>query len=98
MFETSQHENTPLLSRQFITTTHRYGPAICNPRVFFRTLRGCIVEYCAMTILMFISALCMRDVRTDLSGSILLVGIGNGFSYGVIIAATMQIRYVCGNK
>jgi len=36
----------------------------------------------------------MRDMRTDLSRSILLVGIGNGFSYG---AATIQISGVYVN-
>ena len=43
---------------------------------------------------MFVSAMCMKDVEKDLGGSILLVGIGNGFSYGVLVAATMYIRSV----
>ena len=45
-----------------------------------------------MTLLMFVGAMCMKDVEEDLGGSILLVGIGNGFSYGVLVAATMYIR------
>lgn len=95
MFDSSTvYDNTPLLSRQFITTTYRSRFRFCTPKVFFKTLRGCLAEFLAMTILMFVSAMTARNTLGDKSTeSILTIAIGNGFLYGVLVAATMQIRY-----
>jgi len=35
----------------------------------------------------------MRDALDESGGSILLIAVGNGFSYGVLVSATMHIRY-----
>ena len=109
MFDSaSVYDNTPLLSRQFITTTYRSRFRFCTPKRFFRSVRGCIAEFMAMTILMFISTMTMRNSSaqshgthshgphyngTYSDGSILVIGIGNGFLYAVLVAITMHIRY-----
>ena len=94
MFDSaSVHDNTPLLSRQFITTTHRSRFRFCTPKTFFKSLQGCIAEFIGTTILMFISTMIMRNAKAkDEEDVPLMVGIGNGFLYASLVAVTMHIR------
>ena len=95
MFDsTSVYDNTPLLSRQFITTSNRIRFPFCTPKIFFKTVRGCIAEFLATTILVFVSTMIINSAGGSESGSILQIAIGIGFSYGALVATTMHVRYL----
>ena len=45
-----------------------------------------------MTILMFISIMTAENAGNNSGGSNLMIAIGNGFLYAVVVSISMQIR------